>query len=286
MNEMETVMNQLPTEKKIQVLNALVEGNSIRSIVRMFDVHKTTVLRILKEAGELASEVLDREIVNLKSKFVQCDEIWAYVAKKQKNCTPQEKALGEFGDQFVFVALDSDSKLVISHIVGKRTTTNAHHIMRDLNYRIPHIFQLSTDQFPAYKEAVSNTFGVDIDFGMVHKHYSEDVTSEKRYSPAKITSVAIRILRGFPQRNRISTSHVERQNLTMRMNIRRLTRLTNAFSKKLDNLKYAVAIHFFYYNFMRIHQSLRITPGMEAGITKRLWNWEDLLNNSDVKQVA
>lgn len=273
-------MNQLPTEKKIQILNALVEGNSIRSIVRMFDIHKTTVLSILKEAGELASEVLDKEIVNLKCKFVQCDEIWAYVYKKQKNCTSIEKRSGEFGDQYIFVAMDSDSKLVISHIVGKRTTAKAHSLMRELNYRIPHIFQLSTDQFPAYKEAVSNTFGVDIDYGMVHKQYSEDVISEKRYSPAKITSVTTRILRGLPQRNKISTSHVERQNLTMRMCMRRLTRLTNAFSKKLENLKYAVAIHFFYYNFMRIHQTLRVTPTMETRITRKLWDWNDLFNLS------
>lgn len=158
--------------------------------------------------------------------------------------------------------------------------------MRDLQYRIPKIFQLSTDQFPSYKEAVSNTFGVDIDFGMVHKHYSEDVTAEKRYSPAKITSVTIRILRGFPQRNRISTSHVERQNLTMRMCMRRLTRLTNAFSKKLENLKHAVAIHFFYYNFIRIHQTLRITPAMEAKMTKRLWNWNDLFSSGSQLKVA
>ena len=278
--------NYLSTEKKVQVLNALCEGNSIRSIVRMLDVHKTTILRILNEVSKLAREVLDREVVNLKCRYVQCDEIWCYVAKKQKNCTRIEKQIGEVGDQYIFVAMDSETKLVISHIVGKRTSENAAALMRDLNYRIPKIFQLSTDQFFGYKEAVSNTFGIDIDFATIHKHYSEDVISEKRYSPAKITGVTLRVLSGFPQQNKISTSHIERQNLTMRMCIRRLTRLTNAFSKKLDNLKSAIAIHFFYYNFIRIHQTLRITPAMQAGITRKLWNWKDLLYLQSNVKVA
>ncbi|MCH7965090.1 MAG: IS1 family transposase [Bacteroidetes bacterium] len=279
-------MNQLPIEKKIQVLNALVEGNSIRSIVRMLDVHKTTILRILNEVGELASEILDREVVNLKCKYVQCDELWCYVTKKQKNCTRMEKQIGEVGDQYIFVAMDSETKLIISHKVSKRNTENATALIRELNYRIPKIFQLSTDQFFGYKEAVSNIFGIDIDFGTVHKHYSEEVITEKRYSPAKIAGVTLRVLRGFPQRNRISTSHVERQNLTMRMCMRRLTRLSNAFSKKLENLKSAIAIHFFYYNFIRIHQTLRVTPAMEAGITRKLWNWKDLLYLQSNVKVA
>ncbi|MGD8306639.1 MAG: helix-turn-helix domain-containing protein [Ignavibacteria bacterium] len=276
-------MNHLPIEKKIQVLNALVEGNSLRSITRMLGVHKTTILRILKEAGELASEVLDREIVNLKCKFVQCDEIWCYVYKKQKNCSDLEKRIGEYGDQYTFVAMDSDSKLIISHLVGKRIRGNTHSFIRDLRYRIPQNFQLSTDQFTQYREAVPNVFGIDIDYGTVHKHYTEEFITEKRYSPAKITGVTLRVLRGYPQKNKISTSHVERQNLTMRMNMRRFTRLTNAFSKKLENLKYAVAIHFYHYNFMRIHQTLRVTPAMEARVTNRLWNWGDLLGERYLK---
>jgi IS1 family transposase len=173
-------MNHLPIEKKIQVLNALVEGNSIRRIVRMLDVHKTTFLRILKVAGELASEVLDRKLINLKSKFVQCDEIWGYVCKKQKNCSRIEKRIGEVEDQYIFVAMDSDTKLVINQLIGKRTAENTNGFIKDLRYRSPRIFQLSTDKFPAYREAVTNTFGIVIDYGTVHKHYSEEILTEKK----------------------------------------------------------------------------------------------------------
>jgi IS1 family transposase len=269
-------MNILSIEKKIQVLNALVEGASICSISRMTRVNKRTVLRILKEAGQQAQEILDRELVNLKCNFVQMDEIWGYVGKKQKQCTEEEKQIGIVGDQYVFVAMDSDTKLVISSLVGKRSLENATKIMKDLQLRIINRFQLSTDAFSAYSEAVDSVFGEDIDYGQVHKNYAEEFKTEKRYSPAKIVSTSLRIILGEPLKKRISTSHIERQNLTMRMNMRRLTRLTNAFSKKLENHKSAIALHFFYYNFMRIHQTLRVTPAMQANVTNHIWNWEEL----------
>ena len=279
-------MNILPLEKKILVLNSLIEGNSIRSTVRLTGVNKKTVMRLLVEAGAMAQEVLDREIVNLKSRFVQMDEIWSYVQKKQKLCTDEEKASGQVGDQYVFVAMDSDSKLIISSLVGKRTLDNAKEIIKDLQYRVPGRFQLSTDAFNAYNEAVDSVFGNDIDYGQVHKNYAEEYKAEKRYSPAAIVSTSLKIILGEPQRKRISTSHIERQNLTMRMQMRRFTRLTNTFSKKLENHKAAIALHFFHYNFMRIHQTLRVTPAMQANITNRLWSWNDLLVSAQMKRAA
>jgi IS1 family transposase len=279
-------MNILPLEKKIQVLNALVEGASICSITRMMGVNKRTVLRILLETGTKAQEILDREIVNLKCNFVQMDEIWSFVQKKQKQCTDEEKQYGTIGDQYIFVAMDSDTKLVISYLVGKRTLENTVSIVKDLQFRIPNRFQLSTDAFAAYNEAVDSVFGEDIDYGQVHKNYAEEFKAEKRYSPAKIVSTSLRIILGEPQRKRISTSHIERQNLTMRMNMRRLTRLTNAFSKKLDNHKAAIALHFFYYNFMRIHQTLRVTPAMQSNISNHIWDWYELLGMRKIEQKA
>lgn len=270
--------NYLSPERKIRVLTALVEGVSIRSISRMTGVQKNTIFRLLCDVGQRAQEILDREVVNVQTRFVQCDEIWCYVAKKQKQCTDEEKRTGEVGDQYVFVAMDSDSKLIVSHLIGKRTQDNARSLMRDLAFRLSTRFQLSTDAFAGYFDAVDSIFGTEIDYGTIHKNYADEMLGEKRYSPPKVISVSMAIMSGYPVRKRISTSHVERQNLTMRMSMRRLTRLTNAFSKKLCNLKAAVALHFFHYNFMRIHQSLRVTPAMEAKITNRLWTWEELFS--------
>jgi len=243
----------------------------------MTGVNKRTILKLLCEAGEKASEVMDREIVNVKAKFVQCDEIWCFVGKKQKQLTELERMNEGKGDQYIWVAMDADSKLVISYRVGKRNSPNARSIMKDLAYRIPSRFQLSTDSFLPYYDAVDHVFGADIDYGTIHKNYMEEVIKPRRYSPPQVMGVSMELVTGNPVRGRICTSHVERQNLTMRMQMRRLTRLTNAFSKKLTNLQAAVALHFFHYNFMRIHQSLRVTPAMEAKVTMRLWNWGHLL---------
>jgi len=279
-------MNTLSIEKKIQVLNALVEGASVCSISRMTGVNKRTILRILKEAGRQAQEILDRELVNLKCSFIQMDEIWSFVQKKQGECTEEEKQIGMVGDQYIFVAMDSDTKLVISSLVGKRTLENTIKIIKDLQFRVINRFQLSTDSFKPYSEAVDRIFGADIDYGQVHKNYAEEFKTEKRYSPAHIVSTSLRIILGEPLKKRISTSHIERQNLTMRMNMRRLTRLTNAFSKKLENHKAAIALHFFYYNFMRIHQTLRVTPAMQASVTNHIWTWGEFLGVPKMNKKA
>lgn len=275
-------MNVLPFDRKSQVLSLLVEGCSIRSISRITGTQKNTILKLLVDSGREAMEILDAQLVNLKPRYVQVDEIWAYVGKKQKRVTDIDSP--ELGDQYVFVAMDSETKLAMSYLVGKRNYENALSIMKDLQYRAPSAFQLSTDAFTPYFNAVDTVFGTDVHYGQIHKVYKEDGQGQKRYSPAQITEVIIKSLIGDPKRHKISTSHVERQNLTMRMQMRRFTRLTNAFSKKLENLRCAVALHFFHYNFMRIHQTLRVTPAMEAGVTNRLWGWSDLLGRS--KNIA
>jgi len=277
-------MNRLPIEKQALVLNSLIEGVSIRATVRLTGVNKKTVMRLLVEAGYRAQDILDREMVNIQSNFVQVDEIWTYVGKKQKQLKPFVSE--DLGDQYVFVAMDSETKLVPTFLVGKRNEINSISIMKDLQYRITNKFQLTTDAFKPYFNAVDSVFGEDVDYGQIHKEYREDSKGEKRYSPAQIVRVIIKPLIGNPKRKRISTSHIERQNLTIRMQMRRFTRLTNAFSKKLENLKAATALHFFHYNFMRIHSSLRVTPAMEARITNRLWNWEDLLTRGSEKIAA
>ncbi|HEY9165593.1 MAG TPA: IS1 family transposase [Candidatus Kryptonia bacterium] len=217
-------------------------------------------------------------MVNLQCRYVQVDELWGFVMKKQKQCTDEEKRIGRWGDQYVFVAMDSETKLVPAFSVGKRNADMAYDFMRELKMRITNRFQLSTDKFAPYFDCVDEVFHDNIDYGQVLKMYGEEGKGEKRYSPAKIIKVEITPMIGNPKKSRISTSHIERQNLTMRMQMRRFTRLTNAFSKKLTNLKCAVALHFFYYNFIRIHQTLRVTPAMQAKVTNRLWDWNDLLN--------
>jgi IS1 family transposase len=274
-------MNTLPLEKKALALNSLVEGNSIRSTVRMTGVNKKTVMRLLVEAGEQAREILDGHLVNLRTRHVQVDEIWTYVGKKQKQLKEGDSL--ELGDQYVFVARDAETKLVCAFSVGKRNYKMADSFMKELQYRISTRFQLTTDSFAQYFNAVVTVFGEEIDYAQIHKEYAEEPEAEKRYSPASIIRITIKPLIGEPKRNYISTSYIERQNLTMRMQMRRFTRLTNAFSKKLQNLECAVALHFFHYNFMRIHQSLRVTPAMEARVTNRIWDWNNLLNYSVAK---
>ena len=270
-------MNVLSYEKQALVLSQLVEGVSIRSIERITGVNRNTIMSLLVKAGEIAREIQDSMFVNLKSRYIQVDEIWTYVGKKQKRLKGEEKDSFELGDQYVWVAIDSETKLVPSFFVGKRNYAMALTIMNDLKYRFPQKFQLSTDSYIPYFNAVDRIFGADVDYGQIHKVYGEESTGEKRYSPAQIKEVIIRPLIGDPKRFKISTSHVERQNLTMRMSMRRFTRLTNAFSKMLKNLECAVSLHFYHYNFMRIHSSLRVTPAMEAKVTNRVWGWHDLL---------
>ncbi|MGA2622244.1 MAG: IS1 family transposase [Bacteroidota bacterium] len=270
-------MNCLPIEKKALILTLLSEGNSIRSIERISGCSKHTISRLLLEAGEKAKEIHDREMMNLRVNFLQVDEIWTFVARKQKQIKQHEINNPDIGDQYVFVALDQQTKLVPAFRVGKRTLKLASSFMTELRTRIDTIFQLSTDAFAGYWNAVDRVFGNDIHYAQIHKHYGEEPRGEKRYSPANIISVTKRVLLGEPDPQKISTSHVERQNLTMRMQMRRFTRLTNAFSKKLEYLEAAIALHFFHYNFMRIHQTLRVTPAMQSGISRHLWTWEEFL---------
>jgi IS1 family transposase len=266
--------NHLSPQKKIAVLSALVEGLSIRSIERMTGVHRDTIMRLTVEAGERAQEIMDERMHNLPCKQVQVDEIWTYVQKKQKRVFRMDPE--EYGDQYVFVAMDADTKLVPLFMVAKRDGESARSFMYQLAERVPNRFQLSTDAFTPYPDAVERAFGAEIDYAQILKKYQEEA-GERRYSPGKIISVTKIPVMGEPLPSRISTSYIERQNLTIRMQMRRFTRLTNAFSKKLDNLKAAVALHFFYYNFMRIHQTLRVTPAMEARITNHIWTWEEFL---------
>lgn len=279
-------MNQLKVEKQILVASMLVEGNSIRSIERITNVNRNTIMKLGITLGEKARELSDNFMTDIECNLLQVDEIWCFVGKKNKNLTPQEKRQNELGDQYIFVALDAETKLVPHFDIGKRTMQTTMRFLEELENRVNSKFQLTTDSFPAYAYAVESVFGKRVDYAQLHKHYAETPESEKRYSPANIIRISRKLILGEPDPKYISTSYVERQNLTMRMQMRRLTRLTNAFSKRLYSLYCACSLHFFYYNFMRIHQSLRVTPAMEAGVTNHLWNWKDFFNTSSLKQVA
>jgi IS1 family transposase len=266
-------MYTLSTEKKVAALSALVEGNSIRSIERMTGIHRDTICRLLVSAGERCTAVMNVKMTHLRPRYLQVDEIWTYVAKKARKARHEESK--EIGDQWVFVAMDADTKLVASYRIGKRTWENTSGFMEDLYRRIEdgNRVQLTTDGFHFYKMAVPDQFGADVDFAQLVKLYGDygqhDVAG--RYSPCPIVEVISKVCAGDPDPKHISTSFVERQNLTMRMHMRRFTRLTNAFSKKLANLKAACALHFAHYNFCRVHSSLRVTPAMAAGLTTEVW---------------
>lgn len=279
-------MNTLSLQTKALILSHLVEGLSVRSIERLTGVHRDTIIRLMISAGEIASEILDSQMVNLEVNRLQIDEIWTFVGKKQRLVSSYDPK--EFGDQYVFVALDPDTKLIPMFRVGKRTGELAKSFMMDLRSRIVTQFQLTTDAFSAYRDAVDYAFGTEIDYAQIHKSYSsEDIPKgEHRYSPGCIVGVNIIPVTGNPVRRYISTSLVERQNLTIRMQMRRFTRLTNAFSKKLESLRAALAIHFFYYNFVRVHQTLRVTPAMQAKLTSHIWTWEELLTSRQQSQAA
>jgi transposase-like protein/IS1 family transposase len=271
---------RLPMDKAVTVLKLLVEGMSIRSVERITGIHRDTIMRLLLLAGEKSARLLDAKMRNLRTRYFQCDEIWSYCFKKRARIRKGDSP--EFGDQWVFIAMDAESKLIASFRVGKRTRDNTDAFMKDLYYRIAenHRTQITTDGFYFYKQAVPNAFGLDADFAQLTKmfgDYGQFDTPEARYSPPRISGVISKVRSGDPDPEHISTSLVERQNLTMRMQMRRFTRLTNAFSKKLSHLKAAVSLYFAWYNLCRIHTSLRVTPAMEAGITDRQWSLGDLL---------
>jgi IS1 family transposase len=264
-------VNTLSFEKQNQVLSLLVEGSSIRSIERVTGVHRDTIVRLLARAGALCARLMDEKVQNLKCEEVEVDEVWGYVGKKQKNVRWNDNQR-ELGDQYIFVAMDAQTKVVCSYVVGKRNTENANLLMRDLQYRVATRITLTTDGFKPYLEAVEKSFGGNVDYSQLIKVYSGDERARERYSPSELVTSYSATISGTPKRT--STSYIERQNLTVRMQMRRFTRLTNAFSKKLSSMKAAVALHFAHYNFMRIHRSLRVTPAMQAGLTDHVWTWD------------
>jgi len=271
-------MNQLTTEKREQIISALVEGNSIRATVRMTGASKNTIAKPLIELGSACSEYMNKHLVNLSCQRVQCDEIWSFIGCKQKNVRPEQIGRDGFvGDIWTWVAIDADTKLVCSWMVGDRSSRTAIPFVQDLAGRLANRVQLTTDGHKAYLRAVDAAFGTDIDYAMLVKLYNETSEGQKRYSPAECIGCKREEISGSPDPSHISTSYVERQNLTMRMQMRRFTRLTKAFSKKVENHVAALAIHYMHYNFVRIHQTLRVTPAMAAGVTQRLWSVKDLI---------
>jgi IS1 family transposase len=271
-------MNRLKLEKQKQIISDLIEGNSIRATARMTDTSKNTVIKLLVDIGKACSDYQDKVLRNLPCRRIQCDEIWAFCYAKEKNVPKEKKGQFGFGDVWTFTALCADTKLVPTWYIGRRDLPTAKIFMNDLANRLSSRVQLTTDGHKMYLEAVEDAFGGEIDFSQLIKIYGTPPEAEKRYSPAECIGTERHKIVGNPDDKSISTSYVERQNLTMRMSMRRFTRLTNAFSKKIENLAHAVALHFLYYNFCRIHKSLRITPAMAAGVTERLWEIKDILN--------
>lgn len=271
-------MNRLSTERRAKIIGALVEGNSICSVERMTGTHRDTIMRLGFEVGKGCHKLAHEKMRNLPCNRIEADEIWCYVKKKQAQLKPGEYPRA--GDFYTFVALDPETKIVPTYLTGKRTAENAYAFMRDLNSRLAKRVQLSTDGLLAYVNAVDDAFGGNVDYGQVVKFYDAEPIGPGRYSPPKVTGQQKAVIFGEPDQTLISTSLVERQNLTMRMQMRRLTRLTNGFSKKLDNLKAAVALHFAHYNFVRVHRSLRMTPAMAAGVADRLWSLEELVEET------
>jgi IS1 family transposase len=271
-------MNKLTKERQTQVVASLVEGNSIRATVRMTGVAKNTIVKLLADLGRACAEYQDSAFKNLPCKRIQCDEIWSFCYAKEKNVPKDKKGVFGYGDVWTFTAICADTKLVPSWHIGRRDLEDATIFMRDLAGRLAHRVQLTTDGHNMYLTAVENAFGADIDFSQLVKIYGQTAEGQKRYSPPQCIGTIKTKINGDPDIHNVSTSYVERQNLTMRMNMRRFTRLTNGFSKKAVNLFYAVSLHFMYYNFCRIHQTLRVTPAMEAKVTDHVWEIKDILN--------
>jgi IS1 family transposase len=269
-------MNRLSKEQQIRAVAALVEGNSIRSTSRMMGIARNTITSLLLDLAEACAGYHGRHVRNLKVRRLQCDEIWNFVGAKAKNATPEKKAEG-WGDTWTWTALDADTKLCVSYLVGGRDFSWAIEFMHDCASRIKNRVQITTDGHRAYLEAVESAFGADIDYAQLQKIYGAPTENETRYSPARCIGCDMKVVSGNPDPKHVSTSFVERQNLSMRMSIRRFTRLTNAFSKKVENHAAAVALWFMYYNFCRVHQTLRVTPAMESGISNHVWGIGELV---------
>jgi len=271
-------MNTLTLSKRAQIISCLVEGNSILATSRMTNVAKNTITKLLIDVGTACVVYQDTTLKGLSCKRIQCDEIWVFCYAKEKNVPEEHK--GEFGDGDVYTwtAIDADTKLVPSFLVGRRDAKYAKIFMDDLASRLTNRVQLTTDGHKAYLEAIEESFACDIDYAMLVKMYGtpSNVADQHRYSPAGYSGSTKMVITGKPEEKYISTSFSERQNLTMRMSVRCFTRLTNAFSKKVENLECAIALHFMYYNFARVHKTLRVTPAMEAGISDHIWTLEEI----------
>lgn len=268
---------RLERTKALLCLRLLVEGNSVRSAERVTGVHRDTILHLVIVVGAHCERLMNEKIRDIPFERIEADEIWGFVQKKEAHKTDEESANSRIGDAYTFVGIEAKSKLISCFVLGRRDLPTTLRFIQKLSNAAGPRFQLTTDGFPAYREAVEKIFGIDIDFAQMVKEFRSDETGEHRYSPGAIVRTKKAIISGYPDGSKISTSYVERQNLTMRMSMRRLTRLTNGFSKKWENLEKALALHFAYYNFCRIHQTLRVTPAMEAGIEDHIWDLEELV---------
>ena len=269
--------NKLCNAKRVQILSMLVEGSSMRSISRVVDVSINTVSALLVDAGKACAKHHDETVRNVRSKRIQADEIWSFCYAKEKNVATAKAAPEEAGDVWTWTALDADTKLIVSYLIGGRDAGYAHEFMQDVGNRLANRVQLTTDGLKAYLEAVEGAFGADVDYAMLVKLYGDTPGPAGRYSPAECTGAIKTRIEGRPDAKHVSTSYAERQNLTMRMSMRRFTRLTNAFSKKAENHAHMVALYTTWYNFVRQHKTLRVAPAMAARISDRLWSMTDVV---------
>lgn len=277
-------MNKLPLAKRVQILSMLCEGSSMRSISRVADVSINTVAKLLAEAGEACWEAHNRLVRDVHARRMQCDEIWSFCAAKARNVPNMKAPVDGAGDVWTWTALDADSKMILSYYVGDRSGQSAIALMDDLRARLATRVQLTTDGHKAYVEAVEGAFGGDIDYAMLIKLYGDVPEAAKgRYSPAECIGTRKTRVEGNPELAAVSTSYVERANLTMRMSMRRFTRLTNAFSKKFENHCHALALYFMWYNFVRVHKTLRTSPAMAARVSDHLWSMEDIVALIDAR---
>ncbi len=274
-------MNKLPLSKRAEILHMLVEGNSLRATTRISNVSVNTVTKLLIDIGRACADFQDKKLRNLSCKRIQVDEIWSFCYAKQKNVETAIKAPEVAGDIWTWTAICSDSKLVPSWLVGNRDADCANAFIEDLASRLSSKVQLTSDGLKSYLEAIESAFGNDIDYAILIKIYGNPIEAQNRYSPSQCLDIAQKTVVGNPDIDYVSTSYVERQNLTMRMSMRRFTSLTNGFSKKIENHCHAIALHFMYYNFGRIHKTLRVTPAMQAGIENHVWSLEEIAKLAD-----
>lgn len=273
-------MNRLPIQERARIIGMLIEGLSLRATSRLADVSINTVTKLLVDVGSACAEYQDEKLRALRCKRIQCDEIWAFVYAKERNVPAEKRGQFGYGDVWTWTAIDADTKLVPSFMVGNRDAQSATMFIDDLKSRLASRVQLTTDGLRVYLEAVEGAFGADVDYAQLVKIYGAS-QEEARYSPAECIGCEHKAVTGRPNPKHISTSYVERQNLTMRMSMRRFTRLTNGFSKKIENHAYQVALHFMYYNFARVHTTIRVTPAMEAGVSDQIWSIEEIIKMVD-----